>query len=100
MTKAAQRIRPDTLLVNEKGLLTREGHNLLSELYDQVQKLAGLDGFTATQIADASGVANTAEKQRGRRVYDTTNNRIMVASGSSATASWYVADGSASVTPS
>lgn len=100
MTKSTQRIRPDTVLVGTDGKPTREGFNLLVELFDQVQDQAALSGFTATQIADASNVVNTTDKQQGRQVYDTTNNRVMVADGSATTDAWYVADGSASVTPS
>lgn len=99
MSKGVQRIRPDTVIVGSDGKLTREGFNILSELFDQVQNLEGLDSFTAAQIAAAGNVVNVDDKQLGRRVYDSTNNRIMVASGSAPTSAWYVVDGSASVTP-
>lgn len=59
-----------------------------------------LRSFTAANIADPAHAVNTAGKSQGVPVYDTTNNRIMVASGSNATDAWYVADGSTSVTPS
>ena len=55
---------------------------------------------SAAEIADVANAINTAdEKVAGMTVFDTTNNRIMVASGSAAASAWYVADGSASVTP-
>lgn len=54
---------------------------------------------TAANIADQAATVNTTDKAAGKQVWDTTNNRIMVASGSGATDAWYVADGSASVTP-
>jgi hypothetical protein len=54
---------------------------------------------TAANIADIANAINTTKKYRGKLVYDTTNNRVMVASGSSAGAAWYICDGSASVTP-
>lgn len=54
---------------------------------------------TAANIAAVANAINTTGKAQGRLVYDTTNNRLMIASGSAAAAAWYVADGSASVTP-
>lgn len=54
---------------------------------------------TAAQIASIADAINTTKKYRGKQVYDTTNNRVMVASGSSAGAAWYICDGSASVIP-
>ena len=55
---------------------------------------------TAASIAAVANAINTANKVAGKVVYDTTNNRIMIASGALAASNWYVADGSASVTPS
>lgn len=54
---------------------------------------------TATEIATASNSLNTSRKRSGLVVYDSTNFRLMVATSSAPTAPWYVADGSASVTP-
>lgn len=62
----------------------------------------GYDVFktaAATAIADVTNAINTTGKAQGRAVLDTTNNRLMIASGSAAAANWYYADGSASVTP-
>ena len=55
---------------------------------------------TAANIANIANAINTTKKYQGKQVYDTTNNRVMVSSGSAANAAWYVVDGSASVTPS
>lgn len=55
--------------------------------------------YSATNIADKTHAVNTAQKAQGKAVYDTTNHRIMVADGSTDVSLWYVADGSASVTP-
>lgn len=55
---------------------------------------------TAANIADVSATINTTGKYTAKLVWDTTNNRLMRASGSSAASAWYVVDGSASVTPS
>lgn len=54
---------------------------------------------TAAAIAAVGNAINTANKRAGKIIYDTTNNRLMVASGANATDAWYVADASASVTP-
>jgi hypothetical protein len=55
--------------------------------------------YTAANIASSAHAVNTTNKAAGKAVFDSTNNRIMTASGSSATAAWFVSDGSASVTP-
>lgn len=55
---------------------------------------------TAANIAAIGNAINTTNKVAGRQIYDTTNNRLMIASGANANSPWYVADGSASVTPS
>ena len=54
---------------------------------------------TAASIAAIANAINTSSKAIGKVVFDTTNNRLMVASGTAAASPWYVADGSASVTP-
>ena len=54
---------------------------------------------TAAAIAAIANAINTANKVAGKVVYDTTNNRIMIASGSTAASAWYIADGSGSVVP-
>jgi len=58
-----------------------------------------LDSKTAANIADIANAINTSGKGPGKVVWDATNNRLMVASGTTAASAWYVADGSASVTP-
>jgi hypothetical protein len=58
-----------------------------------------LQSITAANIAAVANAINTANKVAGKIVHDTTNNRIMVSSGALAASPWYVADGSASVTP-
>jgi hypothetical protein len=59
-----------------------------------------LRSYIATDIAAVGNAVNTAQKAAGKMIWDSTNNRVMVASGSTAASAWYVADGSASVTPS
>jgi hypothetical protein len=54
---------------------------------------------TAAAIADKTNTINLGGKHEGQMVWDTTNNRMMYASGSTDVSPWYVIDGSASVTP-
>lgn len=61
--------------------------------------LSELPVYTAANIAAIAHAVNTSGKRAGLMVWDSTNNRAMVASGSTAAAAWYVCDGSASVTP-
>lgn len=75
------------------------GQWVLSFDYTRVKTNATAED-TTTNIADASADINTIDKYTGKLVWDTTNNRLMRASGSSNTSAWYVVDGSTSVTPS
>ena len=59
-----------------------------------------INAVAATAIADVADAINTANKVAGTIVLDTTNSRIMVATGDAADDDWAVADGSATVTPS
>lgn len=54
---------------------------------------------TAANIASIVATVNTSNKYYGKIVYDTTNQRAMVAQGPAAADLWWVIDGSASVTP-
>lgn len=58
-----------------------------------------LQSVAATDLAAVANAINTTNKVAGKVVYDTTNFRLMVASGATNVSPWYVADGSASVTP-
>jgi hypothetical protein len=58
-----------------------------------------LQTISAANIAAIANAINTTGKVAGKIVYDTTNFRLMVANGSAAADRWYVADGSAFVTP-
>lgn len=74
-------------------------HIAMADFSDLIATTFGFQTFTAAQIADGNHAVNTADKDAGRAVWDTTNNRLMIASGSSQIAPWYVADGSLSITP-
>ncbi len=54
---------------------------------------------TAANIAAIANAINTTDKRKGKIVWDTTNNRAMRASGTTAASPWHVIDGSATVTP-
>jgi hypothetical protein len=54
---------------------------------------------TAANIASLTATINTTNKFTGKQVWDSTNNRMVRASGATAASAWYVVDGSASVTP-
>jgi len=58
-----------------------------------------LQSIAAASIAAIGNAINTANKVTGKVVFDTTNNRLMVSSGSAAASPWYIADGSGSVVP-
>lgn len=58
-----------------------------------------LQSLAAASIAAVGNAINTSGKVTGKVVYDTTNNRLMVSSGSAAASPWYIADGSGSVVP-
>lgn len=55
--------------------------------------------YTAANIADVTHAVNTANKAVGKVVYDSTNTRLMVATGTTAASNWAIVDGSATVTP-
>ena len=53
----------------------------------------------AADIASIASSINKSGKFAGRFVWDTTNNRLLRASGSAVADPWYVVDGSVTVTP-
>lgn len=59
----------------------------------------GMEVDNATNIADKTSVINTVGKYTYKRVYDTSNARIMVSQGTADVSAWKVADASATVTP-
>jgi hypothetical protein len=79
--------------------------NLSAGLYLQgglvVDGAGGINfpAYTAAAIAALGNAVNTANKAAGKAVFDTTNGRIMIATGSTAASSWKTADGATTVTP-
>lgn len=53
----------------------------------------------AGNILSAAAAVNTANKAAGVAVFDTTNGRLMIATGSNTTSTWKSADGAVTVTP-
>lgn len=53
----------------------------------------------AADIASAAHAINTTNKQDGKAIWDTTNNRLMIAAGSAATDGWIPCTMGAAVTP-
>jgi hypothetical protein len=58
-----------------------------------------LENVAATDIAAIANAINTTGKAAGRMVWDTTNTKIKVATGSAAADTWVDADGTNAVTP-
>jgi hypothetical protein len=58
-----------------------------------------LENVAATDLADIANAINTTGKAAGRMIWDTTNTKIKVATGSAAADTWVDADGTNAVTP-
>lgn len=71
----------------------------MSDFAPMVAQRLAFPSYAAANIADGNHAVNTENKAAGHAVWDTTNNRLMIASGTSQIAPWYVADGSLSITP-
>ena len=54
---------------------------------------------SAADIANKAAAVNTTNKYAGLFVWDTTNTRLMRASGATDVSSWICVDGSVTVTP-
>ena len=67
--------------------------SVLTESYVQLRTVAAAD------IADVANTVNTTGKAAGAIVFDTTNSKLKVATGSLAASTWVDADGTNAVTP-
>lgn len=63
-------------------------------------QLVNTPSVTATAIADKTNAINTTEKYEGLMVWDSTNKRLMRASGATDISAWDCVAGTPSVTPS
>ncbi len=59
----------------------------------------GIETFNATNIADKTHSVNMAGKYLHKKIWDSSNNRLLVALGATDVSGWRIADGSATVTP-
>ena len=55
--------------------------------------------YTAAQIGAIGNAVNTTGKTAGKKIWDSTNKRVMIASGTSAGSAWTAYNGSSSITP-
>ena len=62
-------------------------------------KLDGMAQANDTDIANDTASINANDKYAGKLVYDSTNKRVLRATGAVATDDWEIVDGSAQVTP-
>lgn len=84
---------------NPDGTVTYRNVKFSDRYYVTEYQLMPAESATAANIAAVGNAINTARKVAGKTVWDSTNNRMMRASGSAAADPWHVIDGSATVTP-
>jgi hypothetical protein len=82
--------------------VTLSGATLGGTLTGNVDATTGyvqLRTATAAEIGAIANAVNTTGKAAGTIVFDTTNSRLMIATGANANSTWVRADGSNAVTP-
>lgn len=82
--------------------VTVSGATLGGTLTGNVNATAGyiqLRTATALEIAAIGNAVNTAGKAAGTIVFDTTNSKLKIATGSNANSTWVDASGANAVTP-
>jgi hypothetical protein len=55
--------------------------------------------YTSVQVADITHAVNTTNKVAGKTIWDSTNNRLLSAGGSTAASTWYVGNGTVAINP-
>lgn len=55
--------------------------------------------YTAAQIGDIGNAVNTTGKTLGKKIWNSTNDRVLEASGTTAASPWTAPNGSTSITP-
>lgn len=78
--------------------LTASGGTLTGNV-DATAGYIQLRTATAVEIGAIGNAVNTSGKAAGTIVFDTTNSRLMIATGANANSTWVRADGSNAVTP-
>jgi hypothetical protein len=61
--------------------------------------MVNIASYLAADIANKSSTVNTVGKYAGLFIWDSTNNRLMRANGSTDISVWWVVDGLTFVTP-
>jgi hypothetical protein len=89
----------DATLTALAGLTVASGDYIEATGADTFQTRSLFPVASATDIAAVGATINTAGKFVGRLVWDSTNNRMLRASGTAAAYPWLVVDVSATVTP-
>lgn len=79
------------------GISVADGDGVLGN--PTISATSVLENVAAADIAAIANAINTAGKAAGRMVWDTTNTKIKVATGSAAADTWVDADGTNAVTP-
>jgi hypothetical protein len=95
-------ITQDNVTINGGTLYNVALSGATGTLTGNVDATAGyiqLRTATSTQIGAIGDSVNTAGKAAGTIVFDTTNSRLMVATGANANSTWVRADGTNAVTP-
>lgn len=92
-------IAQDNVIVNSGTLRNVAVNGTLTGAVVATAGAVWLRTVTAAQLADIANAVNTTGKAAGAVVFETTNNRLMVATGANANSTWVRADGTNAVTP-
>jgi hypothetical protein len=83
-------------MLNYKHLQNKSANMTITQVSWNLINTASV---AATAIADKTNAINTTNKYAGLMVWDTTNTRLMRASGATDVSPWNCVDGSVTVTP-
>jgi len=89
----------DTFLSRDGTLPNQMGADLDMNSYKILNMSHQFKIVTNPQLLDINNSVNTANKAEGVALYDTTNKRLMIASGSGAGDSWFDTMGTNEVAP-
>lgn len=98
VTTSGGAVAYDNDLTGTKGCGVRNPRGTIT--FDGAWERDGRSIANSTDIASSTSYVNTEDKYAGKAVYDTSNDRLLIATGALATDTWIVADASATVTPS
>ena len=92
-------IAQDNVTINSGTLTNVTVAGTVTGNVDSTAGYIQLRTVTATQLGAIADPVNTAGKAAGTIVFETTNSRLMVATGANANSTWVRADGTNAVTP-